>query len=90
MELTNALCGHKPGTSTPVSASLKLELPKLFASGLNATVLDALLFFMNLHFQMEDHIPVTKCATRAVINLICQAADWFRIQVWGPTIITWE
>ena len=47
------------------------------AGGLNATVLDAWLLQMNLYFQMEDHIPVTKWETHAIMYLIGQTADWF-------------
>ena len=68
---------HDFGTGTSGNGLLKFELPKPFAGGLNAIVLDIWLFEMNLYFQMEDHIPVAKRETRAVINLTGQAADWF-------------
>ena len=50
-ELTNDLRGHDIGTSTSAIASLKFELPKPFARGLNATVLDTWLFQMNSIFK---------------------------------------
>ena len=75
--MTNAPYVHDFGTGTSGTGSLKFELPKLFAGGLNATALDTWLFQMNLYFQMEDQIPVTKHTTRAVMNLTGQAADWF-------------
>ena len=78
------------GAGESNGSSLKFELPKPFAGGINATVLDTWLFQMNLYFQMEDHIPVAKRATRAVMNLTGQAADWFRVQNWDPTSMTWE
>ena len=61
------------------TGSLKFELPKPFAGGLNATALDTWLFQMNLYFQMKDQIPVTKHATRAMMSLTGQAADWFPV-----------
>ena len=54
---------HDYDTDMPGTVSLKFELPKLFAGGLNATALDTWLFQMNLYFQMEDQIPVTKHVT---------------------------
>ena len=42
--LTNALHMHDFGTGTSGTASLKFELPKPFAGGLNATALDTWLF----------------------------------------------
>ena len=48
--VTNALHGHDYGTGTSGTGSLKFELPKLFAGGLNATALDTWLFQMNLYF----------------------------------------
>ena len=77
--VTNVQHGHDYGTGTSGTGSLKFELPKPFAGGLNATALDTWLFQMNLYFQMEDQIPVAKCATRAVMNLTGQASDWFRV-----------
>ena len=68
---------HDYGTGMLGTGSLKFELPKPFAGGLNATALDTWLFQMNLYFQMEDWIPVTKHATWAVMNLTGQVADWF-------------
>ena len=68
---------HDFGTGMSGNGSLEFELPKPFAGGLNATVLDTWLFQMNLYFQMEDWIPVTKCVSQAVMNLTGQAADWF-------------
>ena len=66
---------HDFGTSMSSNGSLKFELPKPFAGGLNATTLDTWLFKMNLYFQMEDQIPVLKCATQAVMNLTGQVAN---------------
>ena len=70
---------HEFGTGVSDNSSLKFGLPKPFAGGLNAIVLDTWLFQIKLNFQMEDRIPVTKRMTRAVINLTGQAADWFRV-----------
>ena len=70
---------HDFGTGTSGNGLLRFELPKPFAGGLNATVLDAWLFQMNFYFQMEDRIPVTKCVTRVMMNLTGQAADWFYV-----------
>ena len=74
---------HNYGTGMSGNGSLKFELPKLCTGGLNATVLDTWLFYMNLYFQMEDRIPVTKCATQVVINFTGQAADWFCVYCVG-------
>ena len=49
-ELTNAPRAHDLGTGTSASVSLKFELPKPFAGGLNAIVLDTWLFQMNPYF----------------------------------------
>ena len=68
---------HDFGTGISGIGSLKFELPKPFAGGLNATALDTWLFQMNFYFQMEDQIPVSKHMTQAVMNLTSQAADWF-------------
>ena len=68
---------HDFGTGTSGTGFLKFKLPKPFAGGLNVTALDTWLFQMNLYFQMKDQIPVSKCATQAVMNLTGQAMDWF-------------
>ena len=68
---------HDFGTGTSSNGSLKFKLPKSFAGGLNATVLDTWSFQMNLYFQMKDCIPVTKDVSHAVMNLTGEASDWF-------------
>ena len=70
---------HDFGTSMSVNGSLKFKVPKPFAGGLNATVLDTWLFEINLYFQMKDRIPIAKCATPAVMNFTGQAVDWFHV-----------
>ena len=60
---------HDFGTGVSVYGSLKFELPKPFAEGVNTTVLGICLLQKNLFFQMEDCIPVTKHVTHALMNL---------------------
>ena len=62
------------GTNT-----LKVEPPKPFQGGVNATAIDTWIYQMNLYFSLEDRIPENRRAIRAVMNLAGQAADWFRV-----------
>ena len=72
-----------------VQSSVKIEPPKAFG-GTSSEDVDSWIFSIELYFHAENRIPPVQRGLRAVLNLLANAAIWFRAQQVDLNSLSWD
>ena len=72
-----------------VQSSVKIEPPRAFGSTSSEDV-DSWIFSIELYFHAENRIPPVQHGLHAVLNLLADAAIWFRVLTADLNLLSWD